>query len=235
MKSIAPDVWQLPATELSKFDGGLRMPLASTVVRLPDKTLLLYSPIELDDEAITALAAEGEVAHIVAPSLIHHMHAKAAIQKFPRATLHLTPGLMTKVPALTGRELDGAGWESVESILVAGAPKLNETVLFHRPSGTLLCADLLFNITSHANFMTTLILKMTGTGGKALAQSRMWKMAVKDRAAARASLDRVLALPIQVVAPCHGDPIEIDVATLAPVLARAYGSVPNAPDAGRAA
>lgn len=236
MKPVATDVWQLPATELSKFDGGLRMPLASTVVRLPDKTLLLYSPIPLDDEAVAALAAEGEVAHIVAPSLIHHMHAKAATERFPRATLHVTPGLAAKVPALTGRELDGAGWgDSVESILIAGAPKLNETVLFHRPSGTLMCADLLFNITSHANFMTTLILKMTGTGGKELAQSRVWKMAVKDRGAARASLDRVLALPLQLVLPCHGESIAVDAATLAPKLARAYGGVPSVRGAGQAA
>jgi hypothetical protein len=235
LKPIATDVWQLPAAELSKFDGGLRMPLASTVVRLPDRSLLLYSPIALDGESVAALAAEGEVAHIVAPSLIHHMHAKAAAETFPRATLHLTPGLAAKVPALTGREIDGAGWGDIESVLIAGAPKLNETVLFHRPSGTLMCADLLFNITSHANFMTTLILKMTGTGGKELAQSRMWKMAVKDRAAARASLDRVLSLPLQFVAPSHGEPIAIDAATLAPKMARVYGGVPTARDAGRAA
>lgn len=236
MKSIVTDVWQLPAAELSKFDGGLRMPLASTVVRLPDRSLLLYSPIALDDEAVQALAVEGEVAHIVAPSLIHHMHAKASAERFPRATLHLTPGLATKVPALVGRELtDTAFGDSIESVLIGGAPKLNETVLFHRPSGTLMCADLLFNITSHANFMTTVILKMTGTGGRDLAQSRMWKMAVKDRAAARASLDRVLALPLQALAPSHGDPIAIDVATLAPKLVRSYGGTPTARAAGQAA
>lgn len=228
--SIASGVWQLPTAELMKFPGGLRMPLASTVVRLPDRSLLLYSPIALDDASAAALAAEGEVAHIVAPSLIHHLHAKAAAEQYPKATLHIASGLATKNPALAGaREIGdtgaGAGWgDAIEAQQICGAPKLAETVLFHRPSGTVMCADLLFNVTTHANFMTRVILGMTGTGGKQLAQSRMWKYGVRDRAAARASLDRVLAWPIERVVPCHGEAAVIDSASLAPKLFRAYGA-----------
>lgn len=227
---IAPDIWHLPADAPKRFPGGLRMPLASTIVRLADRSLLVYSPIELDDAKTAAIAAEGEVAHIIAPSLIHHLHAAAAATRFPRATLHLAPGLAAKVPALAlapARELPaggGAGWgDTIDSVLIAGAPRLSETVLFHRPSGTMLCADLLFNITTHASFMTSVILKMMGVGGKQLAQSRVWKMAVRDRPAARASLDRVLAWPIERIAPSHGEIVAVDAVALAPKMSRAYG------------
>ncbi len=229
LEPIAPDVWHLSTAEPVKFPGGLRLPLASTAVRLPDRTLLLYSPIALDDASAAALAAEGEVAHIVAPSLIHHLHAKAAAERYPNATLHIASGLAAKNPALAGgREMGdagaGAGWgDAIEAQQIGGAPKLGETVLFHRPSGTVMCADLLFNVTTHANFMTRMILGMTGVGGKQLAQSRMWKFGVRDRAAARTSLDRVLAWPIRRIAPCHGEATSIDNASLAPKLSRAYG------------
>lgn len=237
LKPIATDVWHLQG-EPMKFPGGLWLPIASTVVRLPDRSLLLYSPIALDDAKAAALAEQGEVAHIVAPSLIHHLWAKAAAERYPRATLHVTPGLAAKVPAFAGaRELtDAAAIDaSLDSVLIGGAPKLNETVLFHRPSGVLMCADLLFNVTTHPNFMTKVILSMTGTGGKELAQSRMWKMGVKDRAAARASIDRVLAWPVTWVAPGHGEPVAVDAATLAAKMTRIYGGAVSAPGAARAA
>jgi hypothetical protein len=227
LQPIAPDVWHLPAPALLRFPGGLRMPLASTVIRLPDRSLLLYSPVELDDARVAALAELGEVAHIVAPNLLHHLWAPAAAARFPRATVHAAPGLRAKVAALANaRELDtgDAAWRGVvDCAVIAGAPKINETVLFHRPSGTLLVADLVFNITEHASRMTTLTLKMMGVAGKQVAQSRVWKLAVKDRPATRSSLDAVLAWPIERVAPAHGAPAAIACRDLAGRVTRAYG------------
>jgi hypothetical protein len=223
---IAPDVWHLPAAPL-KLPGGVRMPLASTVIRLPDRSLLVYSPIALDDARATALAALGEVAHIVAPSLLHHLWAKPAAERFPRAVLHGAPGLAAKRADLPiGRELgtpDPDWGDALDVAVIAGAPKLNEAVLFHRPSGTLVCADFVFNVTEPANVMTNVILSMMGVGGRRLAQSRAWKFAVRDRAAARASIDRVLGWSIQRVSPVHGEPIDIDTSSFAPTVSRAYG------------
>jgi hypothetical protein len=210
----------------------MRMPLASSLFRLADRSLLLYSPVPHDDAMAAAIAAEGEVAHIVAPSLMHHRFASAARDRFPRATLHGAPGLAAKRSDLkVDRELgapDAAWGDAFDVALIDGAPKLNEAVLFHRPSGTLACADFIFNVTQPGNVMTKLILGMMGVGGRRLAQSRVWKVVVRDRAAARASIDRVLAWPIQRVAPVHGEAIEIDSSAFAPRVARAYGGTPRA-------
>jgi hypothetical protein len=135
--------------------------------------------------------------------------------------VHGVPGVADKQPALKiDRELVGpvAGLE-VE--LVGGAPSLNEAVVFHPPSGALVCADFLFNFVP-ATFATRVVLAIVGAGGE-LRQSRVWWFAVRDRAAARASIDRILRWPIARVVPVHGEPCEIDAAGLAPRLSRAYG------------
>ena len=228
MNAIATDVWQVHGPGL-RMPGGAVIPTSSTVIRLPDRSLLVYSPIDFDDAAAAALDGAGEVAHLVVPSRLHHLFAGAAKARWPRATVHAAPGVAEKQPALAiDRELggggDGAPWgDAVASELIGGAPKANEVVLFHRPSGTLVCADLLFHVTRPANLRTRMVLAMMGTGGGRLAQSRAWRVLRKDRDAARASVARLLEWPIARVAPCHGEPAEIDGAGLAGHMTRLCG------------
>jgi hypothetical protein len=229
MDEIARDVWQIRGPEL-RMPGGIMIPASSTVLRLPDRSLLVYSPLAFDDAAAAAIDAAGEVAHLVAPSRLHHLFAAAAAARWPRAAVHAAPGVADKQPALAaarvlgGEPGEAAPWgDAVEHELVGGVPKLNEVVLFHRPSGTLVCADLVFHIQRPANLRTRFALALTGVGGGRLAQSREWSWLRKDRAAARASAARILAWPIARVAPCHGEPIEIDAAGLAPHLTRLCG------------
>jgi hypothetical protein len=223
MEAIAPDVWQVSGPSI-RIPGGGRLPTCSTVIRLADRRLLLYSPIDLDDAAAAAITALGEVAHLVVPSLLHHLFAEAAARRWPSATVHAAPGVRHKQPGLRiDRELPGHGWPDLETELVGGTPRLNEVVLFHRPSGTLVCADLFFHITHPENLRTRLVLALAGTGGGQLAQSREWSFARKDRAAARASVDRILGWPIARVVMCHGAAVQIGAAELAPRMTRLYG------------
>jgi len=225
MKPIVTDVWHVSAPAM-RMPGGARMPLASTVLRLADRSLLVYSPVAFTDEQAAAIEGEGEVAHVVAPNLFHHLHVRVALERWPRATLHGAPGLATKRSNLTfHRELSSAAPidDTVDVEVIGGAPKINETVLFHRPSGTLVCADFLFNVTVPPNLRTRAVLAMMGTGGRRLAQSRLWKLLVRDRGATRASIERILGWPIETVVPAHGEPVSLTAAALAPHLARSYG------------
>lgn len=220
---IAADVWHVPAPSL-RLPGGARMPIASTLVRLPDRSLLLYSPVPLDEARAAAIAQVGEVAHIVAPNLWHHLYAKAAAERYPRATLHAAPGLAQKRSELKiDRELtepDSAWGDALDALVIAGAPKLNEVVLLHRPTGTLVCADLVFNLPAPETFMSRVLFAMTGVGGSRLAQSRAWKLAVRDRAAARASVERLLSWDVRRLSPVHGTPVDLDAAGLASVMTK---------------
>jgi hypothetical protein len=230
VKLVTTDVWQVDCAGL-RMAGGVVMPLSSTLIRLSDRSLLLYSPVTISDEDVAEIKAEGEVAHIVAPNLYHHLYVKRAAELWPHATIHGAPGLATKRSDLTfHRELGATPIDATVSVeVIGGAPRINETLLFHRPSGTLLCADFLFNITNPRNWRTRIVLAMMGVGGRELKQSRLWNVLVKDKDAARASIDRVLAWPIASIVPAHGDAVAIDAATLAPKLSRSYrGKLPTA-------
>jgi hypothetical protein len=223
VKQIGTDVWQVEGNPM-RLPGGVHMPLNTTVLRLADRSLLLYSPIKLDDEQAAAINAVGEVRHIVAPNLFHHLYVKAAHERWPSATIHAAPGLKLKRSDLAiTHDLGVAPIDSsIDVEVVGGAPKINEAILFHRPSGAMLVADFMFNVTDPANLRTRFALSMMGVGGCELKQSRMWGFLTKDKAAARASIDRVLGWPIATIVPVHGEPVAITPAALAPKLTRAY-------------
>jgi glyoxylase-like metal-dependent hydrolase (beta-lactamase superfamily II) len=232
MQEIGPEIWRIAGPDL-RFPGGVWMPLASTLVRLPDGSLVVYSPIAFDEAQFAAIAELGEVAHVVVPSLLHHLHAERAAVRWPRATIHAADGVLRKRPSLRvdrilGTDPEPAWRDTLDVETVAGAPKLGETVLFHHPSRTLICADLVFHITQPRNLRTRVVLATMGVGGGRIAQSRAWRFAVSDRDAARASIDRILAWPIARVAPAHGEPGDITARALAERLSRVYRGRPLA-------
>lgn len=175
------------------------VPSRATVLRLHHGELLVYSPIA-DMPGVDEL---GSVAHIVEPSRYHHLFVGAARTRWPDAALHQREFL----------DVDPA----IDSVHIDGVPKIDEVVLFHRPTGTLVVADLVFNMVAE-NWISRIGFAITGVGGNRVAQSREWRWACKDRAAARAAMQRVLAWPIQRVAFCHGDSVAIDSTRLAAVL-----------------
>jgi hypothetical protein len=227
MQPLGTDIWHVPGHPL-RMPGGVWMPLASTVIRLPDRSLAVYSPIDFDDVTAAALADLGDVAHLIAPSRLHHLFAASAAARWPRAQVHAASGVRAKQPALRiDHELGApvAAWRgALEIEHIAGAPAIDEHVAFHRPSSTLICSDLLFHVTRPANLRTRVVLAVMGVGGGHLAQSRAWRFARRDRAAAQASVERVLSWPFKQLAPCHGEPCPVDAAALAPQLTRLAGA-----------
>jgi hypothetical protein len=205
------------------------MPLNSIVLRLADRSLLLYSPIKLDDAQAAAINAEGTVKHIVAPNLYHHLYVAAAHERWPAAKLHAAPGLKDKRSDLKIEHDLGVQPidPSIDVEVVGGAPRINEAVVFHKPSGALLVADFMFNVTEPKNFMTKLALSMMGVGGKELKQSRLWGFLGKDKTALRASIDRMLGWNIRTLVPVHGEAVSITSAELAPKVTRAYKGAPQ--------
>src|SRR5881392_161322 len=101
MTPIAPDVWHVPVEPLKYLRGAVRMPLASTVLRLPDGKVLIYAPGKFDDEQLGAIDALGEVAYIVAPNLFHHLYVKKSVERWPNAKVLGAPGLESKRKDLT--------------------------------------------------------------------------------------------------------------------------------------
>jgi hypothetical protein len=83
---------------------------------------------------------------------------------------------------------------------------LSETALFHRPSRTLVAADLLENFRSMEHGLTRAYLKMGGIYGKP-GWHRFLRMIYRDYGAARRSVEAILERPIEQLVIAHGEPI----------------------------
>jgi hypothetical protein len=194
---------------------GFYLPTRSVVARLSDGTLWVHSPLHLHEDDALSLDALGRVAHIVAPSALHHLGLTQACARWPDATLWIPEALATKRPSLAGaRRLadaeGGAVWgETLRLQRVAGAPSFDEWVTLHVPTQTLLCADLVFHVVEAPGWLTPWVLRLTGTWGH-LAMSRVWRAAVTDRTAFAHSLDAVLAWRPSRLLPGHGAAIHDD-------------------------
>lgn len=190
---------------------GLPVGTRMTVVRLADGRLLLHSPVALDAALRTELDAAGRVAFAVAPNRLHHLHAGDVARAYPGARLWVAPGLERKRPDLAFEALLGDDappeWRGeVDQAFFRGRPYENEVAFFHRASRTLLLCDLAFNFGPGAAAPTRWLMKLIRSMG--FGPSKLDPLLIRDRAAARASLERILAWDFDRVVVAHGDVLE---------------------------
>lgn len=196
-----------------RMPGGLDLPTRMTVVRLPDGTLWLHSPVPVDDETARALEALGPVAHVVAPSLMHDLFTSSAMARWPQASLWTSPALPERHPewSVTGTISEKApdAWGGALQVhAIAGAPRVDEVVFHHAPSRTLIVTDLVFHLYDPPNLQSRLMRALIGAQDR-FAVSRSWRWVFsKDRQATRRSLDPVLAWDFERVVMCHGRVLE---------------------------
>ena len=78
---------------------------------------------------------------------------------------------------------------------------------FHRPSRTLILTDLCFFIPINCSRATRLATRMLGILGH-FAPSRSFRLSLRDRHAARESLERILAWDFDRIIISHGEIVE---------------------------
>ncbi|MDB4976711.1 MAG: hypothetical protein JWN48_5052 [Myxococcaceae bacterium] len=193
---------------------GLRLPARMTALPFGAGKLALVSPVPIDDALAADLARLGEVQYLIAPNLLHHLYLAAASQRYPGARVIAPAGLRAKRPDLTihadledglPAELEAA----VQLVRIEGAPALAEHVFFHRATRTLVVTDLVFHVLRPQGAFTKLVLTLVGCRGK-LAQSVVWRIMVRDRRAAAASVEQLLALPFETLVMAHGEVLRED-------------------------
>lgn len=192
------------------------MPLGRqiVVVRLPGGGLWIHSPVPMTPALRAELAALGEVRHVVGPILWHDECLREFQAEFPQALFHAAPGLAAqKKDVRFGAELSDAphpDWAGVlEQHLVRGMPKLNEVVFFHAASRSLIIADLAFNLGPDGSWWFALLMRAYGAWNR-FGPTLLAKTLMKDKAAARASLDRILEWDFDRVIVGHGRNVETD-------------------------
>jgi len=191
---------------------GIAIGTRTTLIRLANGGLFMHSPGPLDAELIESIDEIGPVHAIVAPNDFHHLFVEENMNAWPEASVFLAPGLKEKRPDLTRAEILGqtapAAWsDEIEQVWMRGAPKVNEIVFFHRKSRTLILTDLAFNVVEPGPFLVRLFMRINGASGR-LASSRLMKGMYRDRAAARAGAEAILAWDFDRLVLCHGDIVE---------------------------
>jgi hypothetical protein len=183
-----------------------------TVIRLPGDRLLLHSPVALDADLRQRLDAIGRVSFAVAPNRLHHLHAGEVATAYPGARLWVAPGLERKRPdlvfeAILGDEPPEEWRGEVDQVFFRGRPYENEVAFFHRASRTLILCDLAFNFGPRTATPTRLLMKLIRSYGH-LGPSKLDPLLIRDRQAARQSLEKILAWDFDRIIVAHGDVLE---------------------------
>jgi hypothetical protein len=170
-----------------------------TVVRLADRGLWLHSPLPPSEE----LRSLGEVRCVVAAS---SLHGHLSMRDYPEAALFAPPGLARKRRDLSfagelGDHPDERWAADLDQSVFRGSVRLEEVVFLHRSSGSLIVGDTCFNIGPEAPLLTRLWAPRTGP-------TPAFRLTVRDKPAARASIDRILDWEFDRLIVGHGDVIE---------------------------
>jgi hypothetical protein len=192
---------------------GLWLGRQLVVIRLPNGGVWIHSPIPWSSALRSAVANLGEVRHVIGPNRYHDECLREFQIEYPAAQFHAAPGLAEArrdirfVPAPLSDEPhpDWAG--VIDQHLVRGMPRLNEVVFLHRPSRSLIIADLAFNFGPGTHWLLAAVMKLNGGFGQ-FAPTLFEKSMMKDRAAVRASIDHILSLDFDRVIAGHGENIE---------------------------
>lgn len=212
LQHIAEDIWA-HQTDL-RLPLGMSMPCRATILRLTDGSLVVHSPLAIDDATATEIDRLGDVRFLIAPNCLHWMYLKAAKERYPQARVFGSPGLEKKLGGFSFEPLPATGRiagmrEDIRVERIEGAPSLTEHVFLHERSRSLLVTDLFFNIHECRSFGMRTVLRVVGAWKKT-AQSRALRFGVKDRQAAGRSAAEVVSWDFDRVVVGHGDIVEGD-------------------------
>ena len=190
--------------------GLLEIGTRMTVVRLSSGDLWVHSPIA-PSTVRGELDALGPVRHVVAPNLFHHLYAGPFRDAYRQARLWSAPGLARKRRDLRFDEELGASppaaWAADLDQQPIEGSRLGEVVFLHRRSRTLISSDLVAHIGDDANLSARIYGRLFGFR-RGPVVPRTLRLGYRDRAAARSSLDAVLAWDFDRVVLAHGRVIE---------------------------
>ena len=148
---------------------GCRVSIRMTVMKT-EAGLLLHSPVHVEADGVAAINRLGSVHAIIAPNLYHHFHVRNCAALFVKARVLVPEGLEAKVGPIPRAEVmaNDATLDlptDVEHLVVSGHSMLRETLLFHRPTATLVTADLIYNYHAEHHLAERSFFRLIGCYG----------------------------------------------------------------------
>lgn len=192
--------------------GGVRLHARTTVLRLNDGNLLIHSPAPPSDGLVEALKALGPVRWLVVPNCFHHLGTPAAAARFPEAKVVAPKSALARNNDLKLHlDLHDAEFAEqlpeLEVLHLDGVPFLDETVLYHRPTQTLLGADLVMCASARDHWTWRWAGRITGCYERSRVPPDVRKK-IPDKAAAARSIQAMLERPARRLIVGHAESIE---------------------------
>lgn len=237
IREVAPNVTTFSAPFL-RF-GRIKIGSRATAVKLRSGSYAVFPGVAPNPTVRKALGS-APVDYLVALDFEHHVFLSAWAAAFPsakvigpeglpekRSKMNATDKDVTIVPFSTvftaaGKQdikIGGAFDEEFEYEYVHVHPN-KELVFFHRPSKTLIEADLLFNLPATEQFSRTGVDPTTGWATRIFGalqntkEGNMWQKRLlwyvfgsADRPAFNKSIQRINSWDFENIVPCHGDSI----------------------------
>lgn len=216
LKPVAPGLWIVdgPIVRMAALGGSAPFPTRMTVARLGDGGLWCHSPVAPDAALFAAIDALGPVRHLVSPNKLHYAHIAAWKRRYPDAASWASPGVRERAAsqqidvafdADLGEVPEPAWAAELDQLRFRGSRVIEEVVFLHRASATLILADLIENFeAARLGAAMRWIARLGGVldpDGKAPLDMRL---TFRDRAAARACLQRIMSWRPQRVILAHG-------------------------------
>ncbi len=184
LKPVVDRIWRIDGPPLQR--GWVPYPTRAVVVKLVGGALWVFSPTKLTDALSQELAELGPVAHIIAPNKDHQTHVAAWKNRFPNAKVWAPEGGYTPAQVLQPDRAEGAWQGQIEQCIVRTGPNRREAVFCHKPTRTLIFADLFEALeTRHLPARARPVVWFSGTDDSSgnMRPSHRWALREKDKAA----------------------------------------------------
>ena len=207
MIQVAENLWVLhfPLRLL-----GVEIGRTVTIIRLANGKLIVHSTAPFTADDLAAIRALGDIGWLVDVTNFHDSHAKEGRSALPDVR-YLAPEGFSKYSGVAAEPLNPApaAWRSeIEVLELAGMPRVREHVMFHRASGTLIVADLLFNFGRGGSLWTRLFARYVMRLKNFIGMSPFFRMMICDREAFRRSVAKMMEWDFDRVIVAHGGIIE---------------------------
>ncbi len=209
---VDKNIWIVEGNCVSFY--GFSYPTRSVIVKLENNELWIWSPIELSQTLKSEVAAIGQPKHLVSPNKLHHLFLKEWAEAYPAASLWGPQSTIIKKPDLHFEypleHNTPTEWkEDIDQVWFNGSRAMDEIVFFHKPSRTVIMADLSENFSEHfikANwsFWQRVLARLWGiVEGKGYAPLE-WRLSF-NREKTRQTKNKMLAWNPEKVIMAHGE------------------------------
>ena len=196
-----------------------------TVIRHDSGKLLIHTTAPFTASDIEAIHQLGEPAWLVEAMLDHDTFGNEGHAAFPDVPYFAPPGFEKRVtcPVESLANPPSEWLSEIAVTVIEGNPSFGEHVFFHRPSRTLIVADLIFNYHKAPSLWTKLLLYPALGTKHAPGMSKRFRGAITDKAAFKNSLENLLEWDFDRIIVGHGQVIESNGKALAREMFRGYG------------